>query len=532
MLGAIRKMSLRTRLALLAGFAIVALLIAAFVAWRLARATETFAVRQADAAVNAAARDLAREFQRNPNGYQTIEEATQELRERDRGPRRIPPHIESIFATYSDPFSRLTAITLHRYPEVAGGLYRPMNAGLIGYASPGQHGASFNSDVPSDLVIAIRAESRDAITYGSARSRTIQIGSDRFILVAYPATEDEDSAWAMQRLSHLSGVADWPNLTALIALALSILAVSGLALLTVRDLGRGVNSIETGLAGLTNDLGQELLSPNTAELARISTRINELAATLRANLARQAELERDLRQSERLSALGRVVAGVAHEVRNPLASIKLKVQLTRRSSRSPEKLADTMNVISAEIERLDALVRRLLELGGQQRLELAKLDLGGLVVRRAAFFNEVATRGGVVIDAGRCRNDIVIEGDENRLSQVIDNLIQNALDAMPDGGHLTINCALSSDQNDALPIQVKFADTGQGIQPTDRERIFEPFYTNRATGTGLGLAIAKAIVEEHRGRLDFVSGETEGASFVMRLPLPVPKTIQSSGTSR
>ena len=510
-------MSLRTRLALLAGFAIVALLIAAFVAWRLARATETFALRQADSSVNSAARDLARELQRNPNGYQTLEEATPGRDDRSRDPRnrRIPPHIESIFSSYSDPLARLSAVTLHRYPQVAGGFYRPGSGGIVGYAFPGQQGTSFTSDVPKVLENAIRAEASDAITYGSVRTRTIQVGSDSIILVSSPATEEQDSAWAMQRLSHLSGVADWPNIAALVALALSILAVSGLALLTVRDLRSGVNSIETGLAGLTTDLGRQLSSPETAELARISAGINSLAANLQANIERQGELERNLRQSERLSSLGRVVAGVAHEVRNPLASIKLKVQLIRRSSYSPEKLDETMNVVSAEIERLDALVRRLLELGGQQRLELVNLDIGGLIARRAAFFNDVATRAGVVIDVASCANDIFIEGDEHRLSQVVDNLIQNALDAMPDGGRLTIRCPRGSDQS----AELTFEDTGYGIEPADRERIFEPFFTNRAAGSGLGLAIARAIVEEHGGRLEFVAGVSEGASFVIRLPL-------------
>jgi len=304
-----------------------------------------------------------------------------------------------------------------------------------------------------------------------------------------------------------------------VALGLSILAVSGLALLTVRDLRSGVTGIEAGLAGLTTDLNREISPPSTAELARIAAAINELAATLRTNIARRAELEQELAQSERLSALGRVVAGVAHEVRNPLAAIKLKVQMARRSSYAPEKLPETFSVVEAEIERLDTLVRRLLELGGNQPLEHVAVDVCELVRGRAAFFADIAARAGVVI-ATDAPASIMIEGDGNRLAQVVDNIMQNALDAMPDGGRLTIACNTFKAPDGPSYARLHFEDTGRGIRPADQEHIFEPFHTGRDTGTGLGLAIARAIIEEHGGRLSFVSREGSGAAFVIELPLP------------
>jgi C4-dicarboxylate-specific signal transduction histidine kinase len=110
----------------------------------------------------------------------------------------------------------------------------------------------------------------------------------------------------------LSGVSEGANLAALIALAFSIIVVSGLALTTVIDLRRGVITIEDGLAGMKAELDRQIPPPRTPELARITAAINQLAAELRTNIERQRELEHDLRQSERLSALGRLVAGVAH----------------------------------------------------------------------------------------------------------------------------------------------------------------------------------------------------------------------------
>lgn len=523
------KVSLRTRLALLAAFAIVSLLVALFVAWRLTRATEAFALRQADSSVHTAARELARELQTHPNGYQTIEQAMPAARDRfhEQGPRAdqrarpVPPHIETIFAGYADPLARLTAVTLHRFPEVEGGFASPGDGFVIGYASPQDRSIIPRGTVSSDVAELIRSLVKEASASGVPASRTTQTGNDRILLVAYPApNEGMATAWAMQRLSHLSGVSDWPNLVALVGLALSIIAVSGIALITVRDLRSGVTGIEAGLAGLTTDLGRQVSSPETAELARIAAAINELAATLRANIARQAELEQELAHRERLSALGRVVAGVAHEVRNPLAAIKLKVQMAQRSAYPPEKLAATFGAVTAEIERLDTLVRRLLELGGQQTLVRSAVDLWGLVTGRAAFFTDLAARSGVLIMTNAPREEMMIEGDRDRLAQVVDNIIQNALDAMPAGGQLTITCdTIATPAGGSGSARLTFADTGQGISLADQEHIFEPFHTGRDKGTGLGLAIARAIIEEHGGHLGFVSPKGSGTSFLIELPL-------------
>jgi signal transduction histidine kinase len=547
MVNTIRKVSLRTRLVMLAAFAIVALVVALFVAWRLARATESFALRQADSSIHAAARDLAREFQDYPDGYQTLDQAKAadgpprpSAKDDDRRARPAPPHVATLFAAYADPLTRLTAITLHRFPEVAGGFYRPAGDTLVASAFSGDSAASANEQPSADVVTVIRKLASQAVATGRPASQTIQAGSDRILVVAYPTQSDDRelpaatnargangandiaAAWAVQRLSHLAGASDRANLAALVALALSILAVSGLALITVRDLRSGVAGIEAGLVELKDDLNGRIPTPRTTELARIASAVNELANTLRANLARQAELEQELRRSERLSALGRVVAGVAHEVRNPLAAIKLKIQLARRADYAPDKLDSTFRVVGEEIDRLDSLVRRLLELGRNQTIERGAVDLCKLVRLRAALFSDLAGRSGVEIVIDAANEEIIIEGDGNRLAQVLDNLMQNALDAMPDGGHLTIACRTVT--NGPSPVALlSFEDTGHGIRPADQEHIFEPFHTGRDAGTGLGLAIARAIIDEHGGRISFVSDADSGASFLIELPLPTEK---------
>src|ERR1700674_4800591 len=186
MLDAIKKVSLGTRLAVLAAFALIALLIALFVAWRLARATETFAIRQVDASLHAATRDLARALQAHPKGYQTIEEITSSTSALKQGPRDEGPReggrrgrsrsqqVERLFGAYADPLARLTAITLSRFPETAGGFYRATDNTLVGYASPDDAGTINNAEVASEFAGVIRTLASQAVENGTATSRTIQ----------------------------------------------------------------------------------------------------------------------------------------------------------------------------------------------------------------------------------------------------------------------------------------------------------------------------------------------------------------------
>jgi signal transduction histidine kinase len=517
MIGSIRKMSLRTRLAVIAGFAVLSLLVAILVAWRLARTTEAFAVREADSATHSAARDLARELSAHPDGYTAIELA-EPLRHGGKhdGPP-APPHVTEAFKTYSDPVTRLTAVTIHRYDDVDGGFYNPTEAKLSG--------ATITASSLLELVKSVATEAGNA---GAPASKSTQFGNDRIFVATYPVNDNTSMiAWAIKRLPRSSGVSDWPNIVVLLALTLSFIAASSLALLTVRDLQTGVSEIESGLTALQKDLNNVVHTPNTAELRRIAGAINQLAESLRLTIEQRTKLEAELRRSERLSALGRVVTGVAHEVRNPLAAIKLKVQLAQRNPGSDQKVSETFDVVRTEIERLDKLVRRLLDLGGQQELKRAPVDLRELVCERVLLFMDLANRSRTTISTDELQTDMVIDGDHDRLAQVVDNLIQNALEAMSNGGELTISSDVIKGDAAMNVVRLTFNDTGRGIAEPQRQHIFEPFYTGRADGTGLGLAIARGIVKEHSGEISFTSRAGVGTSFVISLPVTKIESIDS-----
>jgi signal transduction histidine kinase len=503
-------MSLRTRLAVIAGFAVLSLVVALIVAWRLARTTETFALREADAAAHGAARDLARELSANPTGYTTFDQAAPRPGGKHDGPP-APPHVREAFAAYSDPITRLTAATIHRYNNVEGGFYNSTEGKFIG--------ATIQPTAASNMLGLVQSVAKESTSAGTPASQSTQIGNDRIIAVAYPVNDNQDmSAWAVIRLPLSAGWSDWPNIIVLLALSFSVIVASGLALITVKDLQSGVSEIEFGLTALQHDLNNVVQTPDTTELSKIAVAINQLAASLRLNIERQTKLKTDLRHGERLSALGRVVTGVAHEIRNPLAAIKLKVQLAQRHSSPDAKVNETFNVVRTEIERLDTLVRRLLDLGGQQELNRTRVDLRQLICERVSLFTDLADRSKTTISLDELQTDVVIDGDHDRLAQVFDNLIQNALDAMPNGGELTISSnVIKGDKGNNL-VRLTFNDTGGGIPEPQQQHIFEPFYTGRADGTGLGLAIAHGIVKEHLGEISFTSRAGVGTSFVISLP--------------
>ncbi|MCP9495650.1 MAG: ATP-binding protein [Pyrinomonadaceae bacterium MAG19_C2-C3] len=552
-------MSLRIRLWLLTAFAVGALIACMFVAWRLARTTETFTLRQAEASLRVATANLASRVLNTPAESDIVtappvSRPPQPPRAmRPKQPSPMLPHEREIFARYPDALRRTTALALHRTPEVAGGLVRA-DGELAGVVTPFKVAADAES-AALDLSVSerelIAGLTRRAIASGDTETRTVNDNQNTTLVEAYPlrrlasdASSDASNdvpndtpndtsnslasanpivaVWTLRRLSGMSGANDMTNIIALAALLAAVAGVAALALTTMRDLRHGVTTIQDGLTVLSKDLYADVSPPRPPELARIANSVNALADALRRNVEERQKLEREVRRGERLAALGRVVAGVAHEVRNPLAAMRLKLQTTERAGFPADKLPRTFAVVVEEIDRLDKLVRRLLELGNPPALVLAKMDLCDLARGRLSLFAEVAARQNVTLKNQTEDHAIHVEADAARLAQVLDNLIRNALDAMPDGGTLTVTCETDREASSVVRLTVK--DTGKGITDEAREHIFEPFYTRRAEGTGLGLAIAREIVEAHHGAI-YLESETEaetfacGATFIITLPL-------------
>ena len=231
----------------------------------------------------------------------------------------------------------------------------------------------------------------------------------------------------------------------------------------------------------------------------------------------EVEQLRDAAEREkRLAALGRLAAGLAHEIRNPLSSISGSVQLVRESTRLDEEDKRLLGIVISEVDRLEDLVGTILELGRPSEPQRSMIDLA----RLAQDVVSVAKRG--VSAASHVEIGVTAEPtpavqawiDPAQVRQVVWNLLKNALQASPHGGRVTI--VVRGGEGGSATLEV--SDEGPGIDPNERSRVFEMFHSGRPQGVGLGLALVKQIVAAHDGTIDVVSERVRGATFRVTFP--------------
>jgi two-component system sensor histidine kinase AtoS len=236
------------------------------------------------------------------------------------------------------------------------------------------------------------------------------------------------------------------------------------------------------------------------------------------------KLEASMRQTERLAALGTLAAGMAHEIRNPLSAIKTFVQLLPRKLEKPGFLEKFYRTVPRELNRINQLVEDLLDLARIPKYQFGIFDIRQVITQTIEFIGEELQTHNI-----RCHCKIpdrlpLVRADVNQLSKAFNNLIRNAIQAMPDGGDLSIR-AILNDQNpgdlsaSGNTLTLMFQDTGNGISPEEIKQIFNPFFTTKVKGTGLGLAITHKVVTEHGGRIEVESRPGRGACFTVDLPV-------------
>jgi signal transduction histidine kinase len=421
----------------------------------------------------------------------------------------------------------ITSAVLAGMPGVEGGFYFTHDSQLLGYAFPTYQGTGPKSDVPGAERPTILAVARRAVATGRAAEKRIDTASDTILFSASPIAAERAPIGAVWAMHHLQGVhGAYQPLSAGVLLLLLIVsgaATAGAWQLT-RRLDAGVSKIESGLAAMEYRLESDIAPTGIDELDRIAAAIGHLGKAFDLTQRRRAELEQKLRHADRLSALGRLVAAVAHELRNPLASIKLKLHLAARAGSSdPQRLANDFAVLTSEVDRIDRLVERLLALGKPAAATHQRLDVARYIAQRLEAFAPPASARGIALElvpSPSLNGNLVAERD--RLGQVVDNLIANALDATPAGGKIVIE-AEHDERRRHLVIRVK--DSGAGVAPSIRDRLFEPFTTTKESGMGLGLFVSAEIVRGLGGEIayreDGVNADgrrAAGACFEVRLP--------------
>lgn len=227
---------------------------------------------------------------------------------------------------------------------------------------------------------------------------------------------------------------------------------------------------------------------------------------------RQEQTQLQLERSHKLSMVGQMAAGVAHEIKNPLASIKGGVEIICSDDTPEPERQEFREIVGREIKRIDGTVQEFLEFARPRESHLEEIDLSEVVAAGVRQLENQASSAGITI-AQTSSSGVMVLADREKIHQVVLNLLLNAIDASDDGGRVEVSVSANGDTA-ALAVR----DFGHGIDIANTERIFDPFYTSKPKGTGLGLAIVKSIIESHQGAVELVTVEGRGALFCVTLP--------------
>jgi len=230
------------------------------------------------------------------------------------------------------------------------------------------------------------------------------------------------------------------------------------------------------------------------------------------------ETQDQLIQSEKMASLGKMAAGVAHEINNPLTSILINTHLMLEKIGKNNAFQESLALIADETQRCINIVKGLLEYSRQNPPQKAYSNVNQIINRTLALLENQASFQNIRIIKNLGRSLPPIKFDKNKIKQVFWNLMINASEAMPNGGTLTITSQLSADKK---YIEVVFIDTGVGIPKEAIGKLFDPFFTTKTSGTGLGLAVSYGIVDQHQGKIEVKSEVGQGSVFIVSLPTEV-----------
>jgi signal transduction histidine kinase len=257
----------------------------------------------------------------------------------------------------------------------------------------------------------------------------------------------------------------------------------------------------------------ELLRERDRLVGEIASWNRELEARVQEKSCELERVQGEIIQAEKMSTLGYLSAGMAHEIRNPLNSIGLYVQLVKGCPDEAERL-ECLEKIEQEIKRIDCILRKLMDAVKRPRFHLRQVSINEVIDSAVDLFRSRMEMHRVRLDLEYRRIPPPIQADPAELEQIFTNLFVNSIEEMPDGGELGVVLDLDDDM-----IVVRVSDTGGGIPRDHIPKVFDPFFTTKNSGTGLGLSVVLRIVRTYHGKIEVASEEGQGAVFTVYLPL-------------
>ncbi len=426
-------------------------------------------------------------------------------------------------APQADLLRVLLHVVLLEAPQVEGGVWsasaNPPGGSMLAYAYPTYEGSSAKIDVPAAESPLIVETARQAGSTGRTAVNLVRGSREVLIVAACPlAAHPGTAVWTMTR-AHSGAITAQKSLRTAIALLALLVVASGVWLGWVLLRGqRQIRRLEEALASAADGTVPQLERTGIRELDRIVDGFNAFGTRLQEARARLKEALAQRHRDLRLTALGRMTASVAHEIRNPIAAMRLKAE--NALAAPPARHADALGAIVTQIDRLEGLVQSLLSLVQPLHLQPRSVALAAWLQERLDTARPAAQARGVRLalqgDTPADAAEAVF--DPAHAARALDNLLDNAVRHAPEGGEVLLSAQVDTAR---ARCTLTVEDDGPGVPEALQAQLFEPFATGRADGNGLGLALAREVALAHGGELHYAPRHADGsggARFTLELP--------------
>ena len=388
---------------------------------------------------------------------------------------------------------------------------------VTGELIPGQGDVDLGSRLPEDFIRDAPPFSEEKVI--QVRGRELRV---REVEIAVFPQNNEDEKWASVKIGMslepmYAKRREIEEVLLLIGAGGFLLGIAGATLLA-RRITRPIHRLVEGTVRISKgDFSQAIAIASRDEVGDLARSFNEMTGQLLHARDRMEDANRRLVQHEKLASIGRMAATIAHEIRNPLTSVKLNIQKVAEEESFAETIKAHLGLSLEGIDQIEGFIKQLLNFTRVQELSLERWPIEQIVKESLKLLRETLARKKVVVETTYCEGLPQIHVDGDKMRQVFLNVLRNAHEALEAGGKISIVCE-PVEEGGKRKARLRISDNGPGIPEKDWENIFEPFFSTKPSGFGLGLANARKIVEQHNGTIRVGKKRGRGSAFVILIP--------------